>query len=135
MQVLFGSVGWEAAQWGVRAVLAAIFLVMGVLHFVPGPARGMAAIIPPTLKRPGWPSSLVIVRFTGLCELAGGVGVLVPVTRVAAAIALIVFLVAVFPANIFAARHPERFGRAAIPFWPRLGGQLVLIGLCVLAAL
>jgi uncharacterized membrane protein len=126
---------WEIAQWVVRAVLAVIFLVMGVLHFVPGPARGMAAIIPPALKRPGWPSAKTLVRFTGLCELAGGVGLLLPPTRVIAAVALIVFLVAVFPANTYAARHPERFGRAAIPFWPRLGGQLALIALCVLAAL
>jgi uncharacterized membrane protein len=69
------------------------------------------------------------VQFTGLCEIAGGIGLLIPVLHLAAAIALIVFLVAVFPANAYAAKHPERFGRAAIPFWPRLIGQLVLIGL------
>jgi uncharacterized membrane protein len=127
-------VGGEIAQWVVRAVLAVIFVVMGVLHFVPGPARGMAAIIPPALKRPGWPSATMLVRLTGVCELAGGVGLLLPPTRVAAAIALIVFLVAVFPANVYASRHPERFGRAAIPFWPRLAGQVALIAMCVLAA-
>jgi uncharacterized membrane protein len=44
-------------------------------------------------------------------------------------------LVAVFPANSFAARHPERFGRAAIPFWPRLAGQGALIALVLFAAL
>jgi uncharacterized membrane protein len=127
--------GWDAAQWVIRSVLAVIFLVMGVLHFVPGPARGMAAMIPPGLKRPGWPSGKALVRFTGVYELAGGAGLLVPSTRVAAAIALIVFLVAVFPANAYASRHPERFGRAAIPFWPRLGAQVALIAMCVLAAL
>jgi uncharacterized membrane protein len=40
----------------------------------------------------------------------------------------------VFPANAYAARDPERFGRVAVPFWPRLGIQLVLIALVVLAA-
>ncbi len=68
-----------------------------------------------------------------MCEILGGVGILLPWTRLAAAIALAVFLVAVFPANAYAAQHPEKFGRAAIPFWPRLIAQLVLIALVLLA--
>jgi uncharacterized membrane protein len=107
---------------------------MGVAHFVPTVARGMAAIIPPRMKGTGLLSGTSLVRFTGVCEIAGGIGLLVPTTHVAAAIALIVFLVAVFPANAYASRHPERFGRAAIPFWPRLAGQIALIGLLVFVA-
>jgi len=118
-----------------RIVLAAVFIGMGVLHFLPGPARGMAAIIPPSLRRRGIPSPLVLVYFTGLCEVAGGIGLLLPQTRVTAAFALVVFLIAVFPANAYAAQHPERFGRLAIPFWPRYFAQLVLIALVLLAAL
>jgi uncharacterized membrane protein len=116
-----------------RIVLAVMFVGMGVLHFVPSVARGMAAMIPPVLVRPGWPSRRALVVFTGLCEVAGGIGLLVPQTRVAAGIALIVFLIAVFPANAFAATDPGRFGRAAIPFWPRLVAQLVLIALIIVA--
>ncbi len=56
-----------------------------------------------------------------------------PYTRFAAGIALVLFLVAVFPANAYAAEHPERFGRAAFPFWPRYAAQLVLILLVLLA--
>ena len=123
----------EVAQWVVRIVLAAVFLFMGVLHFIPGPARGMAAMMPPFFKRPGWPSSKTLVRFTGLCEIAGGIGLLIPFTRFAAGVALIAFLIAVFPANAYAAKHPDKFGRAAIPFWPRLFAQLGLIVLCALA--
>jgi uncharacterized membrane protein len=41
--------------------------------------------------------------------------------------------VAVFPANAYASQHPEKFGRAAIPFWPRLVAQLALIALVLLA--
>ena len=118
----------ELAQLIIRAALAAVFVGMGVTHFVPGPARGMSAMIPPALKRPGLPSGKNLVRFTGLCEVAGGIGLLVPQTQVAAAIALIVFLVAVFPANAYAAADPERFGAAAIPFWPRYAAQVALIG-------
>ena len=122
---------FEIVQWVVRGVLATIFIGMGILHFVPGPARGMSAVIPPALKRRV--SGVILVRFTGLCEIAGGIGLLVPGIRWVAGIALVVFLVAVFPANAYAAAHPERFGRAAIPFWPRLTAQLALIALVVLA--
>ena len=122
---------FEIAQWVIRVLLAVLFVGMGVLHFVPGPAKGMSAIIPPSIKRvvPG----VVLVRFTGVCEIAGGLGMLVPGIHVVAGIALIVFLVAVFPANAYASRYPERFGRAAIPFWPRLFAQLALIALIIVA--
>ncbi|MDH6181529.1 putative membrane protein [Microbacteriaceae bacterium SG_E_30_P1] len=113
--------------------LATMFVVMGILHFVPTVARGMAAIVPPAIRKRV--SGKLIVRFTGVCEIAGGIGLLVPGVRTLAAVALIVFLIAVFPANAYAAQHPERFGRAAIPFWPRLAAQLGLIALLVFVAL
>jgi len=113
-------------------VLAVLFIGMGILHFVPTFARGMAAMIPPRLKVV---SGKALVRFTGVCEIAGGIGLLVPQTRVVASVALVVFLVAVFPANAYAARDKERFGKAATPFWPRLIAQVLLIGLVVFVAL
>jgi uncharacterized membrane protein len=126
--------GLHTAQLVVRIVLAAVFAFMGVLHFVPSVARGMRAMVPPPLRRPGWPAALVVI--TGVCELAGAAGLLVPWDglRLAAGICLVVFLIAVFPANAYAARDPERFGRTAIPFWPRLAGQVLLIAAVVLAA-
>jgi len=125
----------QTVQLLVRIVLALVFVVMGIAHFRPKPARAMAAMIPPRMRRSGLLSPVNLVRFTGVCEIAGGIGLLVPATRVAAAIALIVFLIVVFPANAFAAQHPEKFGKAAIPFWPRLIGQLAIIGVLVFAAL
>lgn len=121
----------EMLQWVIRIALALVFVGMGVFHFVPGPAKGMAAIIPPQFTRRV--SGKTLVRFTGLCEIAGGVGLLVPPLRLAAGIALIVLLIAVFPANSYASEHPERFGRAAIPFWRRYFAQLALILLILLA--
>lgn len=128
--------GLEIAQLVLRVVLAAVFAFMGVLHFVPSARRGMRAMIPPALRRRGWPSPAFLVAFTGVCELAGAAGLLVPWDglRLAAGICLVVFLVAVFPANAYAAAHRERFGRTAVPFWPRLAGQVVLIALVALAA-
>lgn len=126
--------GLHTAQLVLRIALAAVFILMGVLHFVPKVARGMRAMIPPPLRRPGWPAALVAL--TGVCELLGAVGLLVPWdgVRLAAGICLIVFLGAVFPANAYAARDPRRFGRMAIPFWPRLALQVLLAVLVGLAA-
>ncbi|MCU1514508.1 MAG: hypothetical protein JWO10_1598 [Microbacteriaceae bacterium] len=123
----------EIVQLVLRILIAIVFVGMGINHFNPGPARGMAAMIPPALKRPGWPSGKALVRFTGVCEIAGGSGILVPWTMFAAGIALVFFLVAVFPANTYAAEHPEKFGAAAIPFWPRYLAQLLLIAVILLA--
>jgi uncharacterized membrane protein len=122
----------ELLQWILRGMLAATFLVMGINHFLPKFAKGMAAMVPPELKTRV--SGKTLVRFTGVCELAGGIGLLLPWTRFAAGMALVVFLIAVFPANAYAALHPEKFGRAAFPFWPRYIAQVVLVALCALAA-
>ena len=126
---------FDIAQLVVRIGLACVFVGMGVLHFVPGPARGMAAMIPPRMRWSGALSPRVLVAVTGVCELAGGIGLLIPATRVAAAICLVVFLVAVFPANAYAARHPDRFGAFGTPLVPRLLLQVLLIALCVFCAL
>lgn len=121
---VLGIVGWV-----LRIALALVFIVMGINHFRPGPARTMAKMLPPFLRRDGLFSPVNLVYFTGLCEIAGGAGMLLPATRLAATLALVVFLVAVFPANTYASQHPEKFGSLAIPFWPRFAGQLVLIAL------
>jgi len=127
----------EWVQLVLRILLAAVFAFMGVTHFVPRVRRGMRAMIPLALRRPGMPSPAFLVAFTGVAELAGAVGLLTPwpLLRELTGIALIVFLVLVFPANAYASQHRERFGRAAIPFWPRYLGQLGLIALVLVAVL
>ncbi len=82
------------------------------------------AIVPPLLPNPH-----AIVQGSGACEILGGIGVLLPATRVAAAWGLIALLVAVFPANIFMATEAARF-RSVAPawsLWARLPLQFVLI--------
>lgn len=111
-----------------RIITAIVFVGIGITHFVPAVVRGMAAMVPRVFHgRPfsarGW------VWVTGVAEIAGGFGLLWEPTRAAAGIALAVFLVCVFPANAYAARHRDRFGVIAVPFWPRLVMQLVLIAL------
>jgi uncharacterized membrane protein len=119
--------------WVLRGLVAVIFVGMGINHFLPRGSRAMARIVPPRIRRNGILKPINLVYFTGVCEILGGVGILVPATRLAAALALTVFLIAVFPANAYAAQHPELFGRAAIPFWPRFVGQLVIIAVVLVA--
>lgn len=49
---------------------------------------------------PGLPEPELLVTITGVLELAGAVGVLLPVTAEAAAGGLTLMLVAMFPANV-----------------------------------
>jgi len=130
-----GDAALDVTQAFVAWILFILFVGMGINHFRRGPARTMAAMIPPGMRRRGILAPINLVYFTGVCEVVGGVGLVIPATRVAASVALIVFLVAVFPANAYASKHPEKFGRGAIPFWPRLAGQAVLIALLVLVAI
>ena len=117
----------------VRIGLAAALTGMGTLHFVPSTAHGMAAMVPPGFRdRPL--SARGLVALTGACVLAGAAGLLHPATRRPAGAALLVFLAAVFPANAYAARHPDRFGAIAVPFWPRLAGQVGMAALTAWAA-
>jgi uncharacterized membrane protein len=118
-----------------RIVVAGVFVIAGISHFVPSVQRTMAAMIPPRLRLRGLLTPRNLVILTGVCEIAGGIGLLVEATRVTSGVALAVFLVAVFPANAYAARHKDRFGAVAIPLVPRLIGQLALIGLVLAVSL
>ncbi|OCB59633.1 hypothetical protein A5722_04435 [Mycobacterium vulneris] len=82
--------------------LAAMFVMTGVAHFVNPLRRDMIAIVPPALPAPG-----LLVTVTGVLELAGAAGLLYPPTRVAAAVCLFLLMLAMFPANVYAARMPN----------------------------
>ncbi len=82
--------------------LAAMFVLTGVAHFAPPLRRDMIAIVPPRLPAPA-----LLVTITGVLELLGAVGLLIPATRVAAAVCLFLLMLAMFPANIYAARMPN----------------------------
>ena len=82
--------------------LAAMFVMTGVAHFVNPLRRDMIAIVPPALPAPG-----ILVTATGVLELAGAIGLLYPPTRTAAAVCLFLLMLAMFPANVYAARMPD----------------------------
>jgi uncharacterized membrane protein len=83
-----------------QRLLAAFFVFAGAMHFVI-PKR-YEAIMPPSLPRH---REAVVV--SGLAEIAGGLMVLHPRTRVLAGTWLVALLAAVFPANVHMALHPD----------------------------
>jgi len=104
-------------------VAAAFYIVAGALHFIkPAP---YLKIMPPYIP---WHAALV--RISGAFEILGGLGLLVPPTRRAAAWGLVALLLAVFPANVYMALHPVEAGAASIApvlLWLRLPLQALLI--------
>jgi uncharacterized membrane protein len=92
-----------------RRVLANFFIAAGVNHFVM--PRAYERMVPPPLRG----NAKRVVQLSGVAEIVGGVGVLVPGTRRLSGIGLIALLAAVFPANLHMARTPERF--RGIPPW------------------
>jgi len=88
-----------------------------------------ARMIPPSIP---WPR--VMVYFTGVCEIAGAVGLLLPEFRRAAAYALIAFFLAVLPANIHAARAGISLrGKPATKLWLRIPMQALFVAIAFLA--
>lgn len=122
-----GALGVAAlSSWvaSTRWALAVMFLFTGVAHFTRA-RNEMVRMVPSALG-----NAMVIIYFTGVCEIAGAIGMLIPRTRTLTGICLILFLIAVFPANVRAAR--ERLtvaGRPATPLVRRTTMQIVFIAL------
>ena len=107
---------WPAA---VRVGLAVMIMFTGVSHFT-SLGRDMASMIPPPLTGAMW-----VIYLTGVLELAGAVGLLVPAARRAAGICLIVLIAAMFPANVYAAMQGVTLGgQPATALWLRTPMQL-----------
>jgi uncharacterized membrane protein len=109
-----------------RFLLAGAMTVVGVLHFVnPG---GFVRIVPAYL-----PAPLALVLISGVAEVAGGLGLLIPRTRRLAAWGLVALYIAVFPANLNMALHQIPLGDAPMApdkvwlLWLRLPFQALFI--------
>ncbi len=110
---------------------ALFFIVAGVNHFVK--PEFYREIVPPQFPKPA-----LLVEISGVCEIAGGIGLLVRPLRRAAGIGLILLLIAVFPANIHMAISPDSIAGLHIArwlLWVRLPLQLVFVAWVWLVAL
>jgi uncharacterized membrane protein len=129
---LFRVLGWTGVEaldtWqaAARAALALMFVFTGVTHFTPM-RHDFARMVPPAFAQ-----RMAVVYFTGVCEILGALGLLIPGTRRAAGLCLALLLVAMFPANIRAARHGVRLGgRRPAPLPLRAAMQTLYIALAV----
>ena len=128
--------GWPSA---IAVGLALMFVVTGVAHFVNPLRRDLIAIVPPRLPAlgihfaPHVRASLVTV--TGVLELLGAAGLLYPPTRAAAAIALGVMMLAMFPANVYASRMPSPPKSMTTRLPLRTVEQVVFVGAALVVGL
>jgi uncharacterized membrane protein len=120
-----GEQGRTATRW----LLATAFAAAGYLH--------LAHPHPFLMITPAWvPQPAVVIRATGVCELAGSVALLVRRLRRIAAVMLALYTVCVYPANI---QHMLLFARSGAPWtgWlyhvPRLAFQPVIVWWCLFA--
>lgn len=106
-----------------RWVLTVVMVAQGINHIVnPDP---FVAMMPVELP---WPLGLVMV--SGIAEIAGGLGLIVPATRRAAAWGLVLLYVAVFPANVNMALNDIPLAGRDLPawaLWGRLPFQIMFI--------
>src|SRR5918996_3909182 len=97
-------VPWKDA---VRIGLIVMFLFTAGSHFS-SLKYDLAAMIPPPLTGALW-----VIYLTGVLEAAGAIGLLMPRLRRHAAWGLLALLIALFPANMYAALTGVTLGGAA----------------------
>jgi uncharacterized membrane protein len=109
---------------GRRLVLGFVFLwffIGGIAHFLI--TSTFAGIIPPV-----FPAHRLLVLVSGVFELLGAAGILLPRTRSAAGWGLVALTIAVTPANVFMWQHAADY--PGTPYWAltlRLPFQAVLL--------
>jgi uncharacterized membrane protein len=106
-----------------RGALALMLLFTASAHFAPGLRDDLVGMVPPAIGNAGaW------VTITGLAEIAGAIGLLIPRARRLAGLCLVLMMIALFPANIRAAREGlDIGGNPATPLPLRAAMQALFI--------
>jgi uncharacterized membrane protein len=105
-----------------RYALAVMFLFTSTAHFNKM-RHDLARMMPKVVSNP-----MAVVYFTGVCEILGAIGILTPRTRSLAGLCLVIFLLAILPANIKAARENLTIGgRTATALWLRIPMQILFL--------
>jgi uncharacterized membrane protein len=120
---------FQDASFVLRAALAIMFFLASSAHW--GKRRlDLIRMVPPVFPQPD-----LLITITGVLEIIGAIGLLVPRTARAACICLALLLVGLFPANVHAARQHLTFAGRRVPGLPVRGAmQLVFIGTLIAAA-
>jgi uncharacterized membrane protein len=128
-----GALGVDALRTWVdsaRVALALMFLLTATAHFN-RMKDDLIRMVPPS-----FPNPRALVLATGVLEILGAVGLLVPATRRLAAWGLALMLIALLPANVSAARRNLTLrGKPVTPLAVRLPIQLLFLGVALWVAL
>lgn len=126
---LLGGTYFDDWQTPLQAAVAVMFLLTASAHW--GTKRkDLVRMVPPSFPQPG-----KIVTVTGYLEIAGAIGIMIPAISLYAAIGLVLLLLAMFPANVYAARHELTLsGRPVTPLPVRTLLQLTFLAAVVLAS-
>lgn len=117
---------WTASA---RDALAVMLVFTGITHFNKM-RHSLVRMVPPA-----FPAPMTIIYVTGILELLGAVGLVIPQTRPIAGICLAILFIAMFPANWYAVRNAIPVaGRPATPLWVRLPMQILFIFLALSSA-
>jgi len=109
--------------------MAGFFLFTAGSHFVSPVKDDLIKMVPGFVPFPAQ-----IVFLAGILEFLGAIGLLLPATRRVAGVCLILLLIGMFPANVYAAlRGIPLLGEPATPLWLRIPEQLVYIGMLLWA--
>ena len=100
-------------KWIAVGSLSALLISSGVLHLVR--PEVYLPMMPPYL-----PAHLPLVYASGVFEILGGVGMLLPWTRRLAGLGVIALLIAIFPANIYIAMNDIPIAGHDVPLWGHL---------------
>ena len=121
--LLILPLGWWTA---LRIALSAMFLLTATAHW--GKRRAdLIRMTPASFSRPD-----LMVTITGLCEIAGAIGLLIPRLAPVAAVALALLLLAIFPANVRAAREGIAIaGRPPSPLPVRAAIQIIFLAAAI----
>lgn len=123
-----GLDGWRPA---VAGGLAAMFLIAASGRLSRKMRADLAAMVPAWVPAPRF-----AVAATAVLEVAGAIGLLLPPTQRLAALCLALLLLAVFPANVHAARRNIPLGgKAATTLAPRTVEQVLFVACCVAVAI
>lgn len=109
-----------------RLALSGMFLLTASGHW--GKRRqDLIRMVPPALPCPD-----LLVTVTGILEVLGAIGLLLPAVARYAALGLSLMLIAVFPANVYAAqKHLTIAGRPVQALVPRALMQIVFLSATV----